>query len=91
MIDPIYPYRCYAIVLPFSVITLLPYVVFAGKCIILVRIIFLIAVVFSALRVYALWHRSWLVSGLVLSLNLVPVGINGVSIFVVNDTQRKFY
>lgn len=37
--------------------------------------------VFSTLRVYALWDRNWLISSLVLSLNLVPVITNIVGCF----------
>lgn len=69
--------------MPFGVILLLPYAINAGKHILFsLHIRFLIPTVFHVLRVFALSNRNWMVSGLVLLLNLVPIIIGGVCLSV---------
>lgn len=76
-----YVYRCHATVLPFYVINLMPYIVFGGEYTCFLQVVYLLkSTVFSALRVFALWDRNWVLSGVVLILNIPPLITSAVSI-----------
>lgn len=78
-----YEYRCYPTSVVIEVIDFLPFVVAGGKHSqsILFQRFNLIPTAFSALPVFALWDRKWVVSIFVLLLNLAPAIVNAVSIF----------
>lgn len=58
------------------------YIVVGGKHVLLYLLFRYLnsGVVFSALRVFALWDRSWVLASFVLFLNMIPFVINTVSL-----------